>query len=175
MATILNTNGTALHIPEIDDKVAGKFYVVTAEWNQDITHALRDGALGTLRRAGIRKEQIISVGVPGTVELVNAARFFVNNSKGRPGTGFRDATEAVIIIGCVIRGDTPHFDYVCDIVAQGTASINALGETPVIFGVLTVNELSQAQERAGGKLGNKGEEAAVAALEMANMHARFEI
>ena len=75
----------------------------------------------------------------------------------------------------MIRGDTPHFDYVCDIVAQGTASINALGETPVIFGVLTVNELSQAQERAGGKLGNKGEEAAVAALEMANMHARFEI
>lgn len=164
-----------MQIPEINEKVTGNFYVITADWNPDITYALRDGAVGVLRRAGIKKDRIIQLSVPGTVELVNAARFVIDKSKGRPGTGFHNATEAVIIIGCVIRGDTPHFDYVCDIVAQGTARLNALGSSPVIFGVLTVDNEQQAIDRAGGILGNKGSEAAVAAIEMANLHAQLEI
>ena len=102
--------------------------------------------------------------MPGTVELVNAAGLALHQ--------MRDL-DAIIIIGCVIRGDTPHFDYVCDIVAEGTARLNAKGETPVIFGVLTVNKEEEALDRAGGSLGNKGAAAAVAAIKMANLHNRF--
>lgn len=163
MSTILNTNGSRLEIPVPDKKVSGKFYVVTAEWNSDITYPLRDGALEVLRKAGIDENRIKSVSVPGTVELVNAASLMVHGS---------DAA-AVIVIGCVIRGDTPHFDYVCQIASQGVANLNSLGKAPVIFGVLTVDNLQQAQERAGGILGNKGSEAAVAAIQMANLHISF--
>ncbi len=160
MSTILNTNGTSLQIPTPYDANAFKCDIVTAEWNSDITHALRDGAIKTLRTAGVKKENIRCYDVPGTVELVNAAGVLV---KRRP--------DAVIIIGCVIRGDTPHFDYVCQQAAQGAAIINARGETPLIFGVITVDTLEQAQQRAGGILGNKGSEAAAAAISMANLHA----
>ncbi len=171
MSTILNTNGTSVQIPEIDKKVAGNFYIITADWNPKITHALRDGAAGVLRRAGIAKDKIRHISVPGTVELVNAAALAGKISKDRAASGSPDATEAIIVIGCVIRGDTPHFDYVCMVAAQGMAQLNANGEAPVIFGVLTVDNLQQALDRAGGSLGNKGSEAAVAAIEMANLHA----
>ena len=163
MATILNTNGDNLEIPQLNNKVKGKFYVVTADWNQNITYALRDGAIDVLRKAGVNDNNIKSVAVPGTVELVNAAALMVNGA---------DAA-AVIIIGCVIRGDTPHFDYVCRIAADGVAKLNAKGKAPVIFGVLTVDSLQQAQERAGGILGNKGAEAGAAAITMANLHVSF--
>lgn len=163
MSTILNTNKEALEIPQLNRKVSGKFYIVTADWNSDITYVLRDGAINVLREAGVPEKNIKTVSVPGTVELINAAGLMVNGG---------DAA-AVIVIGCVIRGDTPHFDYVCQIAAQGTAHLNSLGKAPVIFGVLTVNNLAQAQERAGGLLGNKGSEAAVAAIEMANIHSSF--
>lgn len=163
MSTILNTNGASLQIPALNKKVAGKFYIVTADWNPEITYALRDGAVEVLRKAGVDEKNIKCVAVPGTVELVNASALFVNGG---------DAA-AVIAIGCVIRGDTPHFDYVCRIAAEGTARLNAKGKAPVIFGVLTVNTLGQAQERAGGALGNKGAEAACAAVTMANIHNSF--
>ena len=163
MSTILNTNGDNLEIPALNKKVTGKFYVVTAEWNRDITYALRDGAFDVLRKAGVDEKNIKNISVPGTVELVNAAGLMVHGG---------DAA-AVIVIGCVIRGDTPHFDYVCQIAAEGVAEINSKGKAPVIFGVLTVNNLQQAQERAGGILGNKGAEAAAAAISMANLHVSF--
>lgn len=163
MSTILNTNGESLKIPQLNKKTSGKFYIVTADWNHDITHTLRDGALDVLRKAGVEEKNIKSVSVPGTVELVNAAAMMVHGG---------DAA-AVIVIGCVIRGDTPHFDYVCEIAAQGVAQLNAAGKAPVIFGVLTVDNLVQAQERAGGILGNKGAEAASAAISMANLHTSF--
>ena len=163
MSTILNTNGDSLQVPELNKKVTGKFYIVTADWNQDITHVLRSGAIDVLCKAGVDERNIKSVTVPGTVELVNAAGLMVNGG---------DAA-AVIVIGCVIRGDTPHFDYVCQIASQGVATLNSLGKAPVIFGVLTVDNLSQAQERAGGILGNKGAEAGAAALTMANLHSSF--
>ena len=162
MSTILNTNGENLEIPAPYNPAAFTCDIVTAKWNPEVTHALRDGAVETLRKTGVKEENIRLHDVPGTVELINAAGVLV---KRRP--------DAVIIIGCVIRGDTPHFDYVCQQAAQGAALINAQGETPLIFGVLTVDNLQQALDRAGGALGNKGAEAAVAAIEMANFHARI--
>ena len=160
MSTILNTNGESLKIPKI--AVPGKFTcaIVTAEWNSDITHTLRDGAEKVLLEAGCIPENITHYKVPGTVELVYAAARLNANC----------LLDAIIVIGTVIRGDTPHFDYVCMQAANGIAAINAKGHTPVIFGVLTVDNLQQALDRAGGVLGNKGAEAAVAAIEMANFN-----
>ena len=163
MSTILNTNGESLQIPQINKNNTGKFYVITADWNPEITYALRDAALEVFHKAGVEEKNIISLSVPGTVELVNAAAMTVHE----------DDTAGVVVIGCVIRGDTPHFDYVCHIAAQGVAQLNAEGKAPVIFGVLTVDNLTQAQERAGGVLGNKGAEAAAAAITMANLHTSF--
>lgn len=159
MSTILHTDGKHKDIPHVEPEVKGEFVIVTADWNNEITYSLRDSALETLREGGVMEERIKSISVPGTVELVNAAALFVN----------RPSTVAVIILGCVIRGDTPHFDYVCNIAAEGTARLNSLGKAPVIFGVLTVETLQQAVERAGGELGNKGGEAAAAAISMANL------
>lgn len=163
MSTVLNTNGDTLQIPLLNSNSKGKFYVITADWNSAITYALRDGAIKVLRKAGVNEQNIKSISVPGTVELVNAAGLCAHSG---------DAS-AIIVIGCVIRGDTPHFDYVCQIAAQGIANLNSEGKTPVIFGVLTVENLNQAEERAGGILGNKGEEAAAAAVTMANLHSSF--
>lgn len=160
MATVLNTNGAELPIPVIKDRDNFRCAIFTATWNPDITHALRDGARITLISAGAAADNIKLYDVPGTIELVNAAAFAIEHRH----------FDAVIIIGCVIRGDTPHFDYVCMHTAQGAAILNAKGRTPVIFGVLTVDDLQQAVDRAGGRLGNKGSEAAVAAIEMANLH-----
>lgn len=161
MSTILNTDGALLEIPILEDPAGFKCAVFTAEWNRDITSALRQGALDVFRKAGVDEKSLFVQDVPGTVELVNAAALAVHSMPD---------VKAVIIIGCVVRGDTPHFDYVCQMAAQGCAALNALGKAPVIFGVLTVDTMEQARERAGGTLGNKGAEAAVAALRMANLH-----
>lgn len=163
MSTILNTNGAELQIPVLNPHATGNFYVITANWNPKITHALRDGAIEVLKNAGVAENRIISLSVPGTVELVNAAAVAMKAGKQN---GHK--TEAVIAIGCVIRGDTPHFDYVCEIAAHGMAMLNSKGKAPILFGVLTVDNEQQALDRAGGCLGNKGAEAAVAAIEMVN-------
>ena len=160
MSTILNTEGTTLEIPKPARGGDFRAVIITARWNAPITGALTDGAIGTLHAAGVADDRITRLQVPGTVELVNAAAAAIDAL--RP--------DAVIVIGCVIRGDTPHFDYVCQGVTQGIADINARGGVPVIFGVLTVNRLEEAQQRAGGSLGNKGAEAAVAAIEMSKLH-----
>lgn len=157
MSTVLNTNGESLKIPKIAVPSKFRCAIVTAEWNPEITHALRDGAQEVLIEAGCRPKNILHYKVPGTVELVYAAARITEAGN----------VNAVIVIGTVIRGDTPHFDYVCMQAANGIASINAKGTIPVIFGVLTVDNLQQALDRAGGKLGNKGAEAAVAAIDMA--------
>ncbi len=163
MSTILNTNGASLEIPVVNPNATGNFYVITADWNPRITHALRDGAIDVLLKAGVDDKRIKSLAVPGTVELVNAAAVAMD-----AGHLNGHKTEAVIVIGCVIRGDTPHFDYVCQIAAQGIAQLNARGAAPVVFGVLTVDNEQQALDRVGGCLGNKGSEAAAAAVTMAN-------
>lgn len=160
MSTILNTNGDNLNIPVIKNPEGFRCAIVTASWNSGITHVLRDGAVDVLRKAGVEEEAIHLYDVPGTVELVKGAAWLTEKPE----------ISAIIVIGCVIRGDTPHFDYVCQIAAQGTAALNCKeGGAPVIFGVLTVDNPGQAQERAGGALGNKGAEAAVAAIEMHNL------
>ena len=157
MSTILNTEGSRLEIPEPLHKDF-RCAIAVAHWNRNITGPLLQGALSVLGQAGVADDHIAVHEVPGTVELVYAAARLARTSR----------YDAVIVIGCVIRGDTPHFDYVCQIAAAGTARINADGHTPVIFGVLTVDNLQQALDRAGGILGNKGAEAAVAAITMAN-------
>lgn len=130
--------------------------VVTADWNHHITHRLRDGALATLSEEGVHQDRIDTYAVPGAVELVYAAARCLAMKK----------YDAVLVFGCVIRGDTPHFDYVCQIASQGCAELNARGDAPVIFGVLTVDNEQQALDRAGGCLGNKGSEAAHTALRL---------
>lgn len=140
-------------LPKLEDV---RIAIAVAEWNGHITSALRDGAVSLLKSNGLKDEDIAVVSVPGAVELTFAASKLIE-------TGNFDA---VIIIGCVIKGDTPHFDYVCQSVTQGMTSLNADCDIPVIFGVLTVNEEQQALDRAGGALGNKGTEAAETALKM---------
>lgn len=138
---------------------AMKFSVIVADWNSKITHALLHGALETFSRAGLRPEDITVTHVPGSVELVYGASLAMQTQN----------PDAVIVLGCVIKGDTPHFDYVCSAVTQGVTALNVQGKVPVIFGLLTTLNERQAQERAGGTLGNKGSEAALTAITMANL------
>lgn len=147
--------------PEIIDKPFDPDFscvIIKTIWNRHITDALASGALECFSKAGVDAGRVKVLEVPGAVELVYGARRAIDAL--RP--------SAVIVLGCVIRGDTPHFDYVCDSVTQGIAAINAQGDVPVIFGLLTVNNEQQALDRAGGCVGNKGYEAAQTAISMAN-------
>jgi 6,7-dimethyl-8-ribityllumazine synthase len=129
---------------------------VVAEWNEDITEALYEGAYQGLLSLGAKKSNIVRKNVPGTFELTLASLWAAEKKD----------IDAVISLGCVIQGETPHFDYICQAVAYGITEVNIKTKKPVIFGVLTVLNKKQALERAGGKLGNKGEEAAVTAVKM---------
>lgn len=131
--------------------------LVVAEWNSQITEKLFEGALSTLTTSGVSAENIIRWNVPGSVELTFGCKKMIEQEK----------PDAVIAIGCVIRGETSHFDFVCSSVTQGITALNLQTDTPVIFCVLTDNHLQQSLDRAGGKHGNKGVEAAVSALKMA--------
>ena len=135
--------------------------IAVAEWNDNVTEPLLEGALEVLRRQRVKKITVFRV--PGAFELVNASARLLEDP----------CLDAVIAIGCVVRGDTPHFDYICQGVTFGLSQLNAvaipgLGERhrPVIFGVLTTETMAQAEDRAGGSLGNKGAEAAETALKM---------
>ena len=135
--------------------------IAVAEWNDSITEPLLEGALEVLRRQRVKKITVFRV--PGAFELVNASARLLEDP----------CLDAVITIGCVVRGDTPHFDYICQGVTFGLSQLNVvatpgLGERhrPVIFGVLTTETMAQAEDRAGGSLGNKGAEAAETALKM---------
>lgn len=134
--------------------------VVRTLWNAHITCALADGAVYAAKRAGLDPDngQVDVYEVPGAVELTFAAARLMDS-------GLYDA---IIVLGCVIRGGTPHFDYVCQSVTQGITRLNARGHIPVIFGVLTVNNEQEALDRAGGKEGHKGIEAAETAIRMVN-------
>lgn len=137
---------------------AGSFRIgiVVSEWNDFVTHNLRDGALETLRIEGVEDENIQIFKVPGAFELSYASMQLCKERR----------FDAVIAIGCVIRGETPHFDFVCSGVAQGIKDCNILTDTPTIFCVLTDDNKKQSVARSGGDLGNKGVEAAVTALQM---------
>lgn len=132
--------------------------LIYTEWNETIVNELVAGAERILQ--GIPEIQIIKQVVPGAVELTYAAALHLQSTL-KP--------HAVVVLGCVIRGETPHFDYVCQSVTQGITHLNSQGILPVIFGVLTVNSEKEAHDRLGGKHGHKGEEAAIAALKMASL------
>jgi 6,7-dimethyl-8-ribityllumazine synthase len=141
----------------IPDASNMNFGIVVSEWNPEITGALLNGAVKTLEKHGALPENIHVKTVPGSFELIYGAHQMTLN----------DGYDAIIILGCVIRGDTPHFDYICQGVTYGIARLNAKSEIPVIFGLLTTNDMQQAKDRAGGCLGNKGDECAIDAIKMA--------
>lgn len=138
---------------------SGKFTIVLTRWNSFITERLLEGALDTLKRHGIAEENITVVRCPGSVEIPLTIQKVLE----------KNTEDAVIALGAVIRGSTPHFDYVCNLVTKGVGELNLRFGKPVIFGVLTTDSIEQAVERAGTKAGNKGAEAAEAALEMVSL------
>jgi 6,7-dimethyl-8-ribityllumazine synthase len=140
----------------IIDITSKKFGILVSEWNDEITESLFSGAVDTLLKHGAKKENIFRKNVPGSFELPLAAQWLAA----------MEEIDAVICIGCVIQGETRHFDFICDAVANGITNVGLKFNKPVIFGVLTPNNQQQALDRAGGKHGNKGDEAAITAIKM---------
>ena len=139
-------------IPQLKDAFV---IIVKTEWNKHIVDKLENGAIQILKQQKIAYKTLI---VPGAVEIPFAVKAYSESSQRK--------ADAFIVLGTVIRGDTPHFDYVCKSVTDGVLSLNMLLDVPSVFGVLTVNDEQQALERVGGMHGNKGEEAAVTAIKM---------
>jgi len=137
-----------------------KVGIIAARFNEFITSKLMDGAVDTLVRHGIREEDIEVIWVPGAFEIPAVARKVARKKKH----------QGLICLGCVIRGDTPHFDYIAAEASKGIASVGFESEMPVVFGVLTTDTIEQAIERAGTKSGNKGADAALAAIEMMSLY-----
>ena len=137
--------------------------IVAARFNDDIVSRLLEAALDTLARHGLNRDGILVVRVPGAFELPLAARWIAQ----------RGETDAIVALGAVIRGDTPHFDYVCAEAARGIQAASIEADVPVVFGVLTCDDRAQADARAGGEHGNKGSETALAALEMVSLRRRL--
>ena len=156
MATALR-NLSSYDATKVPDASNMCFGIVVSEWNPEITGALLEGAVNTLERHGAIPENIHVKTVPGSFELIYGAHQMVLNG------GY----DALIVLGSVIKGDTPHFDYICQGVTTGIARLNTTSEIPMIYGLLTTDNLQQALDRAGGKLGNKGDECAVDAIKMA--------
>jgi len=136
-----------------------RFGIVVSEWNTSITENLFKGAKETLLENGAIENNITRLDVPGSFELIYGCKYLVQKQK----------FDAVIAIGCVIQGETKHFDFVCEAVSQGIKDLNLQFNIPTIFCVLTDNTIEQSQERSGGKLGNKGVECAIAAIKMATL------
>lgn len=151
-----NKNLSNFEGSEIPSGKGMRIGIVVAEWNIAITGALRDGAMNTLLKNGVAEKDIVLKYVPGSFELTMGAQFLCEDK----------TIDAVITLGCVIQGETRHFDFICDAVAHGVTTVSLKYNKPVIFGVLTPNTIQQAEDRAGGKHGNKGDEAAVTALKM---------
>jgi 6,7-dimethyl-8-ribityllumazine synthase len=133
-----------------------RFVILVSEWNAEVTRALEKGAIATLLAAGASADNIVSYPVPGSYELPLAAQWFAQKPE----------VDAVICLGCVIQGETRHFDFISQAVADGIMKVSLENNKPVVFGVLTPNTPQQALDRAGGKHGNKGDEAAHAAIKM---------
>ena len=140
-----------------------RFGIVVSEWNHEITLALKEGAYSTLLKNGAEPDNILISFVPGSYELTLGAQLQLETNQ----------VDAVICLGCVIHGETRHFDFICDAVANGITNLNIKYNTPVIFGVLTPDNQQQAIDRAGGKHGNKGDEAAATAIKMLALKAKL--
>lgn len=149
-------NLSSYDFDSVPDASEMSFGIVVAEWNKNITEALLEGACNTLERHGVKSGNIVVTRVPGSFELTFAAKQLADHKE----------IDAVIVLGCVVRGDTPHFDYVCDSVTQGITELNLMYDIPFIFGLLTTDNMQQAEDRAGGIHGNKGDECAISAIKM---------
>lgn len=151
-----NKNLSSFSDKNINDITNRRFGIVVSEWNSEITDALYSGAVETLLQNGAKKENIIQKTVPGSYELTLGAQWLAKE----------EDIDAVICLGCVIQGETPHFDYICQAIANGITNVAMKYDKPIIFGVLTTLNQQQALDRAGGKHGNKGDEAAATAIKM---------
>lgn len=147
---------------EVASAAPYRFGIVVSQWNAEITGRLLDGAYEALVKHGASEDNIRVVQVPGSYELTGGADILLRDKQ----------LDAVICLGCVIQGETRHFDFICSAVAHGITHVALKHNKPVIFGVLTTDDLQQALDRAGGKHGNKGEEAAITAIQMALLSAR---
>lgn len=163
MATDLKNLSDFSHL-RVSNASLFKFGIVVAQWNANVTGKLLEGALKGLTDNGATTDHICVAHVPGSYELISGADILLRNN----------ALDAIICLGCVIQGETPHFDYICNAVANGISNVSLKHGKPVIFGVLTTNDLDQALQRAGGKHGNKGEEAAITAIQMAELSKKID-
>ncbi len=161
----MSTTNLSAYDPEsIPDAVKMRFGIVVADWNKEVTGSLLEGAIKTLKKHGATDNNIIVRHVPGSFEITLGAQFLAE---------YEDL-DAIICLGSVIQGETPHFTYICQGVTYGITQLNLEYNLPFIFGVLTTNTQQQAVERAGGKLGNKGDEAALTAIKMAALQRDIE-
>ncbi len=161
-----NYNDAGLELPQLEDPRSYRIGFVVSEWNDGITQNLFQGAFDTLIDAGIIKENIVRWNVPGSFELVYGAKKMAESF---------DILDAIVVIGVVIKGETKHFDFVCQGVTYGIQELNVKGDIPIVFSVLTDDNIDQSRARSGGEKGNKGIEAAMAALKMGKLKrdARF--
>jgi len=163
MATV-NKNLSEYNPDNVPDASLFKFGIVVSEWNHEVTGALLEGARNTLLKHGTKPENIMIIHVPGSFELSFGAQLMAKNR----------VLDAIICLGCIIQGETRHFDFICQSVTQGITQLNTTQSLPFVFGVLTTQNLQQALDRAGGKHGNKGDEAAVTAIKMAFLKREIE-
>jgi 6,7-dimethyl-8-ribityllumazine synthase len=159
-----NKNLSSFNLASLPNAAKMRIGIVVSEWNSEITEKLFEGAYETLVSCGCEKENIIRKNVPGSFELTTGALFFAD---------YEDV-DAVIALGCVIQGETRHFEFICQAVSQGLIRLSVKFGIPFILGVLTTDNLQQAKERSGGKHGNKGIEAAVTAIKMIALQHEFE-
>lgn len=163
MATSLKNLST--YSPDSVPDASGMYFgIVVSEWNNEVTDALLKGASNTLKNHGAKEENIFIEYVPGSFEITLGAQLLAENT----------IADAIICLGCVIQGETPHFEYICQGVTQGITELNITYNLPFIFGLLTVNSQQQAIDRAGGKHGNKGDEAAITAIKMVHLQQKLE-
>lgn len=142
-----------------------RFTIFVSEWNAEITESLLEGCLEVLKTHNCPMENIEVYHVPGSYELAQAANIYLSNISQKP--------DAIICLGCVIRGETPHFEFISQAVSQGIKDVSLKHNIPIVFGVLTDNNIAQSRERSGGKHGNKGVEAAITAIKMASLAKKF--
>jgi 6,7-dimethyl-8-ribityllumazine synthase len=161
----VNKNLSVTEGSEVPNAKDFKFGVVYSEWNYEVTNALKEGAVKTLLSNGAKEENILIKTVPGSFELTLGAQYLAEFTE----------VDAIICLGCVIQGETRHFDFICDAVAKGITDLNIKYNQPFIFGVLTPENQQQALDRAGGKHGNKGDEAAVTAIKMLALRNSFTV
>ena len=154
MAT--NSKNFSQYSSNIADMSLKKFGVVVSEWHDEVTEALYARAFQTLIENGVNRNHIFKKSVPGSYELTLGGQWLAQEEE----------IDAVLCLGCVIQGETRHFDFICGAIAQGIKDVGLKFNKPVIFGVLTVDTMQQALDRAGGKHGNKGDEAAITAIKM---------